>query len=169
MPLAATFLALSRKVLLPMAVGQALRRNPAILSLAATPQSKKASKFISEAILLSIVWNSFSNAFVAGLPITLPTILLLLTTTSLLHLLYFAATYYFLSTPLSFSHSLATAGSFVSSHKTLAFGLPLIKTVFANDPLLPLYCAPLLLIHPAQLFLGGFLPPARFNNQQEKK
>ena len=48
-------------------------------------------------------------------------------------------------------------GSFVTSHKTLAFGLPLIKTMFENDPHLPIYCAPIMFLHPTQLFFGSIL------------
>ena len=49
---------------------------------------------------------------------------------------------------------------FCASHKTLAFGLPLLQTVFEGDPKLALYCAPLMFIHPMQLMIGSlFVKP----------
>jgi len=53
----------------------------------------------------------------------------------------------------------AVAAAFCSSHKTLAFGLPLIQTIFEGNPNLAAYCAPLMLIHPLQLVLGSLLVP----------
>ena len=49
------------------------------------------------------------------------------------------------------------AAMFCSSHKTLAFGLPLVNTVFEGNPNLAAYCAPLMVIHPLQLLLGSLL------------
>jgi len=144
-----------------MAAGQLLRTSPKVLASAATPSNKSRSKRTSELILLGIVWNSFSNAFSAGVGVSLSAAATLLGITSTLHLLYFHFTSLLLKKAGSFTHGEITAASFVASHKTLAFGLPLIKTVFEGDPLLPMYCAPLMLIHPAQLFIGGVLAGRR--------
>lgn len=48
---------------------------------------------------------------------------------------------------------------FTASQKTLAFGLPLINTIFENSPNLASYCTPLLFVHPLQLILGSMLVP----------
>jgi sodium/bile acid cotransporter 7 len=48
---------------------------------------------------------------------------------------------------------------FVASHKTLAFGLPLISTVFAGDVNLAAYSAPIMLLFPLQLIIGSLLVP----------
>lgn len=51
------------------------------------------------------------------------------------------------------------AGMFCASQKTLAFGLPLINTIFEGSPNLAAYCAPIMFIHPLQLILGSLLIP----------
>ncbi|GMI08726.1 hypothetical protein TrVE_jg9307 [Triparma verrucosa] len=152
-----TLKSLSKKVLLPMFVGQMLRQNPPIKSLA--DRRSKEGKRIQECILLSIVLNSFSNAFTpssTAANLSLNLIAKLMFITSTLHLLYFSLTMY-LFPKLNYSRSSTVASSFVISHKTLAFGLPLIKTVFGSSSDLGYFIAPIMIVHPLQLFLGGFL------------
>jgi sodium/bile acid cotransporter 7 len=43
--------------------------------------------------------------------------------------------------------------------KTLAFGLPLVNTIFEGNANLAAYCAPLMIIHPLQLIVGSLLIP----------
>lgn len=58
--------------------------------------------------------------------------------------------------------------AFCASHKTLAFGMPLLATVFGGGHSdLALLSAPLLVCHPMQLFLGAMLVP-RFRRYVEK-
>ena len=54
------------------------------------------------------------------------------------------------------------AASFCASHKTLAFGMPLLATLFGGGrhPSLGLLTLPLLVVHPMQLLLGGLVVPA---------
>ena len=56
---------------------------------------------------------------------------------------------------LNFSRENAIAATFCTSHKTLAFGLPLLNTIFEGNPNLAAYCAPIMFIHPLQLLLGS--------------
>ena len=58
-----------------------------------------------------------------------------------------------------FEEKEATAFAFCASHKTLAFGLPLIRTLFEGSPDLAYYCAPIMVLHPAQLFIGSLFAP----------
>lgn len=51
------------------------------------------------------------------------------------------------------------AAMFCASQKTLAFGLPLVNTIFEGSPNLAAYCAPLMLVHPLQMVLGSLLIP----------
>jgi sodium/bile acid cotransporter 7 len=48
---------------------------------------------------------------------------------------------------------------FCGSHKGLAFGLPLVNTIFEGNPNLAFYCAPIMFIHPLQLVVGSFVMP----------
>ena len=54
-----------------------------------------------------------------------------------------------------FARGEVVAAMFCASHKTLAFGLPLVNTIFEGNPYVAAYCAPLMLIHPLQLVLGS--------------
>lgn len=47
----------------------------------------------------------------------------------------------------------------LATQKTLAFGLPLIQTVFEGSSNLAAYCAPIMFIHPLQLIVGSLLIP----------
>ena len=135
---------------MPMVLGQVLRLTPVLPFQA---RHKKSAKRISECILLSIVWNSFSNAFTSGTSLTLGTAGTLGVVTAGLHLAYF----FFALVALPATRSKRVASAYVSSHKTLAFGLPLIRSVFDGHPDLAYYVAPLMIVHPLQLFLGGVM------------
>ena len=52
------------------------------------------------------------------------------------------------------------AALYMGSHKTLAFGLPLIATTFEGNPNLPAYLLPLVLYHPMQILVSSVLVPA---------
>ena len=63
------------------------------------------------------------------------------------------------------------AATFCASHKTIAFGMPLLKTIFDGSPSLALLCAPLLIYHPLQLVIGSALVPSlqRYAAEEAKK
>jgi sodium/bile acid cotransporter 7 len=106
------------------------------------------------------VWNAFCNAFSSGLGLALNHSLVLLILLPILHLASLGGLFKLFSLPfLKFSRSEAVAAMFCSSHKTLAFGLPLINTIFEGNPNLAAYCAPLMFIHPLQMTLGSLLLP----------
>ena len=49
------------------------------------------------------------------------------------------------------------AAIFTGTHKTLAFGLPLLNTVFQGHPALGIITAPLLVYHPMQMVAGALM------------
>ena len=116
--------------------------------------------FHTKVILLGIVWNAFCNAFTSGLGLELNHTFVLLGLLPALHLGALGALFKLFSLPfLKFSRSEIVAAMFCSSQKTLAFGLPLINTIFEGNPNLASYVAPLMFIHPLQMTLGSlFLP-----------
>ena len=59
-----------------------------------------------------------------------------------------------------FTRKETVAAMFVASHKTLAFGLPLINTIFEGSSNIAAYCTPLMFIHPLQLIIGSLWVPA---------
>lgn len=158
LPFLAMLVKLCGQVLLPVAVGQGLRLagGKAIYS--------KHSKFFKrsqEVILLGIVWNSFCNAFSSGVSLELRHALTLLTLIPAMHLLSLGVLFKAFSLPIfNFSRKETIAAMFAASHKTLAFGLPLINTIFEGSPNIASYCTPLMFIHPIQLILGSLCAPA---------
>lgn len=150
-------LKLCGKILVPVALGQLLR------STIAGEFSQKYSGFFKrsqEFALLSILWNSFCTAFVQGFGIEIRHSLTLLALLPTLHVASLATLFKIFSIPaIGLSRSDVIAGMFVASHKTLAFGLPLISTVFAGDVNLAAYSAPIMLLFPLQLIIGSLLVP----------
>jgi sodium/bile acid cotransporter 7 len=60
---------------------------------------------------------------------------------------------------LGYTKEVVVAATFTASHKTMAFGLPLIKVIFEGNPNLASYCTPVMMIHPLQLSLGSMMVP----------
>lgn len=111
-------------------------------------------------VLLGIVWNAFCNAFSSGLGLEIRHSLFLLAMLPTVHVAALGALLTFFSLPfLNFTRGEAVAASFCASQKTLAFGLPLINTIFEGNPNLASYCAPLMFIHPLQMTFGSLLLP----------
>jgi solute carrier family 10 (sodium/bile acid cotransporter), member 7 len=116
----------------------------------------------NQIILLGIVWNAFCNTFSnAGLRLELLHAVTLSTLIPLMHLLSLGVLFRAYSLPmLQFTRKEVVAAMFVASHKTLAFGLPLINTIFEGSPNVAAYCTPLMFVHPLQLILGSLFVPS---------
>jgi sodium/bile acid cotransporter 7 len=111
-------------------------------------------------ILLGIVYNAFCNAFSSGLGLAIKHGLVLLAILPTLHLASMGILFKAFSLPfLQLSRSEVVAAMFCASQKTLAFGLPLVNTIFDGNSNLAAYCAPIMFIHPLQLILGSLLLP----------
>ena len=158
LPFATMVMKLCQKVLLPVAIGQMLRTSGAAKDF--YKRHSKKFKRLQETVLLGIVWNAFCNAFSDGLGIQVKHSLVLLALLPALHLVVLGATFKLFSSKwLNFTKEESIAAMFCSSQKTLAFGLPLINTIFQGNPNLALYCAPLMFIHPLHMAIGSFLLP----------
>ena len=106
------------------------------------------------------MWNAFCNAFSKGLGLEVGHGLVLLALLPALHLVSLAVLKRLFELPFwNFTRGEIVAGVFCASHKTLAFGLPLVNTIFEGNPNLAAYCAPIMFIHPLQLVLGSLLIP----------
>ena len=111
-------------------------------------------------ILLGIVWNAFCNAFSTGLGLSLQHTLALFTLIPIMHATSLGVLFRAFSLPLfGFSRKETIAAMFTASHKTLAFGLPLINTIFEGSANVAAYCTPLMFIHPLQLIIGSLCVP----------
>lgn len=155
---------LCSKVLLPVAIGQVLRGTKVKDMYQA---NAKRCKSLQEFVLLSIVWNAFCNTFSQGVALELRHGLGLLALLLPLHLLSLGILFKLFAHPFwNFSRGEVVAAMFGASHKTLAFGLPLVGTIFEGNPNLASYCAPIMFIHPIQLIIGSILVP-RINKYTE--
>ena len=158
---------LCNKVLLPVAIGQALR---------ATPVKDFYSnhsgffKRLQEMVLLGIVWNAFCEAFTKGLGLDFSHAIVLLIMLPLLHIGTLMTLFsLFKSKLINNTPGEAVAASFCASHKTLAFGLPLINTIFEGNVNIASYCAPIMLMHPLQLVIGSLFSPYFSKYNEESK
>ncbi|GKY95114.1 hypothetical protein MPSEU_000475300 [Mayamaea pseudoterrestris] len=146
---------LSNKVLLPVIVGQALRATP-IKSFC--DAHGNLFKRLQEFILLSILWNAFCTAFSESIGLELKHglgLLVVLPTVHSFSLLALLAIFH----KLGYKRDEVVAAAFCASQKTLAFGLPLVNTIFEGSPNLAAYCAPIMFIHPMQLIVGSLMVP----------
>ena len=137
--------------ILVIAVGQALR-----LTRAKDVYKTHSKKFkmVQELVMISILWNAFCEAFSIGWGMQLSHAVKLLLVLPVLHLASLGFCFK-LFERIGFSRGEVVAAMFCASHKTLAFGLPLVNTIFEGNPNLATYCAPLMFIHPVQLVLGS--------------
>lgn len=114
------------------------------------------------AFRLAIVYNVFSDTFKSGLGVGGGALLGLILT---MPVIYLTLSYIFweLSKKIlpGLDASTRSAALFCSSQKTLAFGIPFIKTALGHRPDIAYILAPLLMYAPAQLLLGSsILVPA---------
>jgi len=157
LPFVEMILKLCNKVLVPVAIGQGLRTTP--MKDVYSNNSKKFKR-LQEYILLGIVWNAFCNAFTKGMGLGAKQSATLLVLLPTLHLTAFSGLLCFFTSKLvNCTREDAVSATFCASQKTLAFGLPLISTLFEGNPNLAAYSAPIMLMHPTQLILGSILVP----------
>ena len=152
---------LSMLVLLPLVIGQALRK---FLRDWAN-RSKSLFKKTSNGAIVFIVYAAFCNSVEndiwsqVGFATIVSTIVF-----SLLFLGVFSLLVWIISPLAARDHSERIAAFFCGSQKTLAAGVPMASVIFSSMPgisnsVAGLILLPLMCYHPAQLFLAGFLSP----------
>ena len=155
-------LKLSKKVLLPVALGQLLRLSAGMRGF--LQRHKKKFSRATELLLLSIIYTTFCGTFASSSATMVGgfrTLVCLLLGLPALHLTLLACAFAVARLPaLGFRRDQQVAAAFCASHKTLAFGMPLLATLFRGDPALGLLSLPLLIVHPMQLLVGGAVVPA---------
>ena len=105
---------------------------------------------------MAIVYNIFSDTFLSGIGVGGTSLAILLASMPILYLglsaLFWQISLYTLP---GLDYSTRAAAMFCSAQKTLAFGIPFIKTAYGSRPDLAYVLAPLLMYAPAQLLLGS--------------
>ena len=155
------FLPLLKPLLLPLATGVLFRPT----SLAKFVKKHKISKVFSNAMLLAIIFNTFSNTFRSPPPLTAGAVGALIMTTVLLNVVYIVLTLkFFRKLPPSKLPPMA----YSSTQKTIAFGLPFLKSVVTDSQdAVGLLAAPLIINHSVQLAVGTYFAKRFKKNSSE--
>eukprot|EP00466_Bigelowiella_natans_P015640 jgi/Bigna1/67608/fgenesh1_pg.4_\ len=186
LPYAEILLKLARNVLLPIALGQMLQKlSPQVRDF--RKRRKKWFSRTSETALVLVVLNTFSDTFSQGLSVPLDQVASLFAILPIFYAssvigslvvccekLRQAALMLFLrnhitnvclaamlavSRAVTSSASQRVAATFTATQKTLAFGLPLMQTVFGGTASMGAITAPLLIYHPMQMVAGALMQP----------
>eukprot|EP00729_Bicosta_minor_P011916 gene11916-12559_t len=145
---------LSLTVVLPLIVGQLLRMLAwRRISAFGIPWGPTAS-----AVLLMIIYSAFCDTFAGDVNVDQKSLLSILGIVIGMILGGSALTFY-LSNFLGYAPKDVVCIMYCSTHKSLTLGMPMLKIVFADNPLLSVLCLPLLAYHPTQIMLGGLLVP----------
>lgn len=155
---AASVSKLAYAVLLPVLVGMMIRASPTFGASVATKPTKARLKLASDAIILSIVYNTFCNTFQSGFGVSGGEVTALTLVLCVL-LAGYKACVFVAARAAGLARKDVVAATFMGSQKTLAFGLPLIKALFGESPDLVWFCLPVLVYHPLQTFVGSALVP----------
>ena len=151
--LLATLGKLGNVVITPLVIGQICRRTP-IGTFA--QKISKYSRTLSSLLLLAIVYNVFSDTFVNGLGVGGASLIRLCISMPLTYL-SLSLLFWKLSEKLlpGLDSKTRAAALFCATQKTLAFGIPFIKTALSHRPDIAYILAPLLMYAPSQLLFGS--------------
>jgi sodium/bile acid cotransporter 7 len=154
LPLARVVLDLTLWLLLPLALGQLAR--PALGAFAL--RHKRKVNVIDRATILLLVYTSFCDSVVSGVWLgSGATTLLVAVAFSVVLLATLLVGVNALARRAGFSTEDRIATVFCGSKKTLASGVPMARLMFAGHPGLSLILLPLMIYHPLQLVVCGWL------------
>jgi len=147
------------KIILPLFIGQACRR----FLRNWTGRHKIGIRRFNNGVILFLLYAAFCDSFIRNIWSSVEPSTLTGTILGVLFILG-GATYYVwtLSGLIGLDRKSRVAALMCGSQKTLAVGLPLSVMIFGSPNSsveLSLLIVPLLLYHPAQLILGGWLSP----------
>lgn len=151
--LLSTLYKLGNIVIVPLILGQICRQTP-IGTFA--QKISGYSRTLSSLLLLAIVFNIFSDTFMQGIGVSGSALTTLFISMPIVYL-SLSALFWQLSKSVLPGLDAPTRGAalFCSSQKTLAFGIPFIKTALGHRPDIAYILAPLLIYAPSQLLLGS--------------
>jgi len=118
--------------------------------------ASKNSKWLSwfdKSVILTIVYNSFSNSFMGGVFQEIPNVLLLILSTIVISL--FFALFYFsmwISKKIGFNREEQITVVFCGSKKSLVHGSVMASVLFAGSASGSLFLVPIMMYHAFQLF-----------------
>lgn len=154
MPLGSVVLDLTLWIMLPLIVGQILRRWLA----AWAKRNKSWIGVIDRLTILLLIYTSFCDSFVFGVWTKHGIVVVVASTIISVTLFYFV--FYLLgyaSDRLQFNREDRIAALFCGSKKSMATGVPMAQLMFGANPALGLILLPIMIYHPFQLIVGGIL------------
>lgn len=143
-------------VLLPLVVGQAVRRlRPAVMDA-----SRRWFGLLTSLCLLAILYQSFCAAVAGGWPLAPRAVAGALTLAAALHVALLVSAHLLAGwRGFALDRRTRCAVAVCGSQKTLALGLPLIAILWHGSPDLALLGLPLIGFHVASMVLAGLLVP----------
>lgn len=160
LPLGAVLLELVSWLVLPLVVGQLLR--PLLGAVAA--RHKPKINVVDRLTILLLVYTSFCDSVKGGVWQQGGASLLISSVTSALLLGASLGITWSAGKWLRFERGERIAALFCGSKKSLASGVPMAKVIFGAQPNLALVLLPIMIYHPLQLVVGGWLA-GKFSRQ----
>ncbi|MEI5985104.1 MULTISPECIES: bile acid:sodium symporter family protein [Sphingobacterium] len=160
------YLGLLLEVILPVILGLFLQK---YWGNWAHKYGKSLTKF-DKAVVLLIVYNSFSESFISDVFHAIGTsyLLSLFAGVILLFFISYGLIFLILKFVLKFNREDRITGLFCGSKKSLTHGSVFAKFIFANNPKLGLYFLPLMVYHAFQIFVVSIIAQ-RLGKQHEEK
>ncbi|XP_063930497.1 sodium/bile acid cotransporter 7-B-like [Zophobas morio] len=152
-PLFGTIIQLITTVLIPLTLGQVLRKITGLKRL------HPALNTLSQCALLFVLYTTFCDTFktpephIEALDVLAAVFSVVLMQMILMGLSYSLAQYY----NSDFSSQDIIAIMFCSTHKSLTLGIPILRIMFHGYAHLSQVSLPLLVYHPTQIILGGMM------------
>jgi sodium/bile acid cotransporter 7 len=153
LPLGAVVLDLCVWLVLPLAIGQLAR--PLLGGWA--QRHKPQINVVDRLTILLLVYTSFCDSVQGGVWRSGAAPLAISGAASLGLLLVALALTWLAGKALGFDRSDRIAALFCGSKKTLASGVPMARVIFGGAPSLALILLPIMIYHPLQLVVGGWL------------
>mmetsp|Transcript_108751 Transcript_108751/g.132723 ORF Transcript_108751/g.132723 Transcript_108751/m.132723 type:complete len:430 (+) Transcript_108751:343-1632(+) len=162
------FVSLILRIIVPIIVAQIIRFIIGKRGNAFIVKQKRVLKKINEIVLLYMVFCALSESFYNGIDTNAVDVIIIIFVIIGTHLFFNAFTWYlsgFLRCLVDPNKSVFLAFSvydrigilFTATSKTIAFGIPLIETMYADNDNVGLYMIGILLYKPTQLIVGSLL------------
>jgi len=146
------------RVILPLLAGQLLRNYvPPVKEFVV-----KYGKYFrdgQEYCLTFIIYTIFCKTFLKGGDAKVGDVFIMIACTLFMLVLLMSLAWISLRALFPSQPKLQAMGLFGCTHKTVAVGIPLIETLYADSPLVGLYVLPLLIWYTLQLILGSAAAP----------
>lgn len=153
LPIASVILDLCQWLVLPLLIGQLLRP---LFGAFATRHRARLSVLDRLTILL-LVYTSFCDSVQDGVWHAGGSALLVSALASIAILAVVMLSVWHTSRALGFAPADRIVALFCGSKKTLASGVPMARLIFGADPGLAIILLPIMIYHPLQLIVGGWL------------